>query len=141
MFDSLSQWKHMHVTFMTCITRLANDSASPLIHSDGTMTSSLLLHRTSLVAIALLNYRIIVKTCVLCCLCFVDWRDFCCSVSIFSVVVFAALVVRFCSMMYVILAAFDLGFGALLYNHIDSLPIWLIYLFFRFWSSGSVPLF
>ena len=92
------------------------------------MTSSLLLHRTSPVAAALLNYRIVVKTFVLCYLCFVDWRDFCCYVFIFSVVVlvvvFAALVIEFCSMMYVILVA--LGFGALLCNHIGSLPIWLI---------------
>ena len=77
--------------------------------------SSLLLHRTFPVAAALLNHRIVVKTCVLCC-----------SVLLFggiSVVVFLffllfflllllPLAVGFCSIMYVIFAVLNVRFRA-----------------------------
>ena len=72
-------------------------------------------------------------------LCFVVWREFCYCVFIFSVV--AALTVKICFMMYVILAVLDGGFGVLLCNHISSLPIWLIYLFFKFGRAKMFPCF
>ena len=50
----------------------------------------------------------------------------------------AALFAGFCTMIYIILTALLVGFGALLCNHMGSLLSQLINLFFRFRSNGSV---
>lgn len=115
---------------------------------DENITSSLLLCQISLDAVTLLNYRIVVKSCILCYLCVVVCCDLCGCGCVFIfyffvfvfVVVFVALTAGFWTMMYVILAALSAGFGALLCNHMGSLPSRLIYLLFRFLSNESVLL-
>ena len=102
------------------------------------MYPSFLSHRTSIVAAALLIYKNAVKSCVISSYCGVVCCNLCCFVYAFSVVVdvvFAALVVRFWPMMYVIFAALFVGFGALLCNHNG------FFLTCLFRSSGNFPLF
>ena len=110
------------------------------------MYPSFLSHQTFVVAAALLIYKNAVKSCVIssycgvvCCnLCYFVCCNLCCFVYAFSVivdVVFAALVVRFWPMMYVIFAALFVGFGALLCNHNG------FFLTCLFRSSGNFPLF
>ena len=95
------------------------------------MYPSLLLHLTSIAVAALLIYKNVVKSCAFSCYCVVICCDFCCFVwcnfycfvfvfLVVVVVVFAAMVVGFWPITYVIFVALFVRFGALLYYHMRS---------------------
>ncbi len=88
-----------------------------IVCRDGILAPSFLPHRTSPAAVALVNYRIVIKPCVVCSCIVCRCLSCCCSylyvdVSVFFVVVVVAatLAVGFCSMTYVILAPLYVGF-------------------------------
>ena len=91
---------------------------------DGTLALSFLLHRTSPAIASLLSYRIVVKSCVICCICVVD----CCFCTIvffcyvvFYVVACTAFMVGSETMMYIIFATLVVGSWVLLCNQLGFL--------------------
>jgi hypothetical protein len=80
-----------------------------IVCRDGILAPSFLSHKTSPAAVALVNYRIVIKPCVVCS-CIVCRCLSCCCSYLYVVVVAATLAVGFCSMMYVIFAPLYVGF-------------------------------
>ena len=83
-----------------------------VVYSDGILAPSYLPHRTSPVVTALPSYWTVIKFSTVCSICVVDYClcifVFCCCV-VFYVVTCAALLIRSCTMMYVIFATLIVG--------------------------------